>query len=976
MSSKVILTTIFTFFVFSLYQGFFYQVTPLYSYEDCKFDGNIYRPGGKCKETTPYVNAYIDQYPLTCSSPPTADVKTSYCGEEDLPQRVTCPVGGGDCAVVNTYIDLTKAQIGGLGPDDVTYFGSSPDILASYYPFIGLADKPIDPNGAPREAYRTFWRFQNLNTIFSAKALLLQKFVYGQGLFINPYYPPINNYEIPYYSTSGLSLAGSSTGETGSVPARYIKPGPTPQAQPSRSSVCGGGQIDMLEYFMPHDSTLIQMMTNGERFQTYPTTIDGRPGFVLMKSADPHFYEEFTYDNQYIYHLRDTTWDNKCSNGQRAFYSLFTGEQEGGPYIERCITPGRTYNITATIKAFNRQTCTPCDAGFGLSAEAGTTYVVNLEGDDAVINNIGGSGAGEAKVYTKNKGLTGFRDTVKFLGDGNKSGGEAHGEPFPLENTCTQIGTDKLPTVTLKQLTEILPNSLKNYPVSSTALADYNRLDDETKAKYDALTPFILDNARGYLVSDHLAMGGSILGPPNNFRVARENLAYVYATNDVLNEPAFGLLPSLLPGWIDERRLGQLTSKDIVAPEETWGFLSARYNTFIGKMKSDTPYGVWAQDGNTGIKGCRIFTKGPTLESPLTYANPWVNMEKPQFDQQILVPIDITPDGTCEGTDANGNPITKTKYKVGINGERKTRENGNVVQDTFGRSIAVYSNPKQKDISLAISEPGDDGVNNSLYHALIPGFALEHKTHEDIPMLAKEMPQDGEAEGGEKIARWDGEAEIDLCTLRNFWFRSAGQQRGNKGVCEKPDTQVQSPINTPNYQNSSPSGEVKQHLFEPTCGGQVCYDYIINQVSAAPRCQGKYLNPYVAIAIALNEDGGLVSNKQDGTNIKHFGCDPYGTLGTAPTVEAKLSCMMNTFANDCSKTEAAALSEYGYLSGNNLNALVGLLGGDFPCNGAYCFSLWVSGSDAQSYGAALKSTLPNQRNLWYRYYSGYINSYK
>lgn len=116
----------------------------------------------------------------------------------------------------------------------------------------------------------------------------------------------------------------------------------------------------------------------------------------------------------------------------------------------------------------------------------------------------------------------------------------------------------------------------------------------------------------------------------------------------------------------------------------------------------------------------------------------------------------------------------------------------------------------------------------------------------------------------------------------------------------------------------------RQHLFEQTCvdGTQICYNYILNRVTGAG------INPYLAIAIALNETGGLRSTAPDGSNIKHFGCDPFGDLSTqySNSIEDKLTCMINTFMNDRAKPADTLLREYGYANGANNQNLVKIIG--------------------------------------------------
>ena len=163
---------------------------------------------------------------------------------------------------------------------------------------------------------------------------------------------------------------------------------------------------------------------------------------------------------------------------------------------------------------------------------------------------------------------------------------------------------------------------------------------------------------------------------------------------------------------------------------------------------------------------------------------------------------------------------------------------------------------------------------------------------------------------------------------------------------------------------------VKQHLFETTCGGTPCYEYILNRVRNEGSCNGKVLNPYYAIAIALNENGGLVSCKPGGQDAKHFGCDIDSRAGYNQTIESKTSCMLNTLVNKCraGMSDADNLAEYGYPPGYTLWPL-GIL--NSPTN-----NLFVGSSDASSYASALTTLLPTQKDLWWKSYcSGYIQPY-
>ncbi len=127
---------------------------------------------------------------------------------------------------------------------------------------------------------------------------------------------------------------------------------------------------------------------------------------------------------------------------------------------------------------------------------------------------------------------------------------------------------------------------------------------------------------------------------------------------------------------------------------------------------------------------------------------------------------------------------------------------------------------------------------------------------------------------------------------------------------------------------STGSGKCKQWLFEKDSKGQYYYDKIIAAASAAS-CNGKSLNPFWAIGIALNENGGLMSDNTKGDSTSHFGCN----ISQLQTIDEKTSCMINTLRNDClaGKTDEQTLSEYGYAPGYVLYPITVLdFGGSYP----------------------------------------------
>jgi hypothetical protein len=143
------------------------------------------------------------------------------------------------------------------------------------------------------------------------------------------------------------------------------------------------------------------------------------------------------------------------------------------------------------------------------------------------------------------------------------------------------------------------------------------------------------------------------------------------------------------------------------------------------------------------------------------------------------------------------------------------------------------------------------------------------------------------------------------------------------------------------------TGDCKQWLFEKDPGGQYYYDKII-AAAASTTCNGRSLNPAWALGIALNENGGLMTDKLDGSSNSHFGC----FVSEVGTIEDKLSCMLNTLQRDCveGKTDAQALAEYGYVAGYVLWPVTILSPGAYPP------PLFGSGFNTSQIKAALLTT--------------------
>jgi len=108
---------------------------------------------------------------------------------------------------------------------------------------------------------------------------------------------------------------------------------------------------------------------------------------------------------------------------------------------------------------------------------------------------------------------------------------------------------------------------------------------------------------------------------------------------------------------------------------------------------------------------------------------------------------------------------------------------------------------------------------------------------------------------------------------------------------------------------------------------QPCYQKVLDAAVA------NKINPYLAIAIALNETGGFKSNQADASG-PHFGCgvnpDPNGATIGSGSISSKLQCMVGAFNTYASQglDANASLSRYGYANGArnaNLTKIIGMI---------------------------------------------------
>lgn len=1008
------------FFLFPILIYFVFKLGSLaYAAETayCPFDSNPSRPGGPCQSSVPFLHTdIIDQYALTKLLRPEAAVQGSVC---NAPPRGISTGPDGNYVEIAVDLNILDPELGGLGADAATQQNYAADVLKRFYLYHGLGEKPLGVDGAPREAFGSFWRLLNITQQLNAKAKFLSAFrtqsppifnsefpylpAYStsayqssvptsptasgtvkqhlflpscegtncyeyitsktsttpacSGRYLNPDlaiaialnedgglastdpqarnikhfgcdpfcvagidtdipgkfgcmtrtlsadcgktdsqilaeygYQGVRNLNViinllggctrsaesttvlcadvfvsqptaaanagrlnnllptqtdlwqRYYSgflrdftTTTVSCSGETTGTsapasgsyTSGIPAsgsfpRHASTPPQPISASFPGSVCPAGQIDVLEYIYPKDPNVILEMKNQENFQSYPSTINGQPAVIFNKQTKINpavYYEEYTYDNNYIYHMRDTTWDQKCTDGTRAYASTFdpsTG-QEGGPYIHRCVVPGQHYNISTLIKGFNRDTCQPCSTTlFGDQAVAGTEYSVEQKngphGPEIWVISHSGSGSGETKVFAKGLGLVGFQDSAGFSGAPTDNvAAVTSGDIVPIANTCKPVTPLDAPTYTLNELLTSLPHCLTNYPVCDNAVNLYHSLPSELKQKYDAFEPFDFDSVRGYIVMQHLDYES---GKPSAI-ILRENLPYVLAVDGILNDESFGVVSALSPDWVNNQRRKNLTRSQIASdPNHTitnnqptteeslpiYRRLITDILNFARRAWDNSSIPFWeGGPGTVEIDGQKI-TPQMSLPSEQTYPSQmpgtrnddwalWVSTAG-SLSQHLRIPVKVSVHPlslSCEGG---------TEYRVEYDASRAQNNNQQPLFSNLARETVILSNPLLKDISCSTSE-----CQGSLYHQMMPQFALD--AYKDYPMEGqadvtyssgnpspdysvtvkdRSLNDDGES----NIPRKGGAAHIDTCLMRNLWFMPQDLQHIKPEDCYNP----------------------------------------------------------------------------------------------------------------------------------------------------------------------------------------------
>ena len=215
-------------------------------------------------------------------------------------------------------------------------------------------------------------------------------------------------------------------------------------------------QVDMQPYYVT-DGKVATVMTNNEIFySTLPEGAGSRRKFYILKNdRNPSCrFEEFEYDNNFMYRLKDTSWafqnsaggwvDVRCGEnpggGPPAYYTvmqppppgeLFSDSQtywsehrtrEGAPWPRRMFV-GQEYRVHNVLVAFNKQTAGVCSVRIDTQPQdqqGWTQYKLasvgpmsypdsSLRFDDVIqLMTTQGAGGGESFYYARGYGWIAF----------------------------------------------------------------------------------------------------------------------------------------------------------------------------------------------------------------------------------------------------------------------------------------------------------------------------------------------------------------------------------------------------------------------------------------------------------------------------------------------------------------------------------------------------------------------------------------
>jgi hypothetical protein len=215
--------------------------------------------------------------------------------------------------------------------------------------------------------------------------------------------------------------------------------------------------VELLPYFLPSaaNANVVIQLNTGEYFQTI--AVPGPVGrflgrMYLVKNPTGSNYEEFAWDANFIYHLKDTSWstannvnvtckDTANLNKEAAFtlvdtvtvdgndpcagnWQTLLRNSEGGKWVKRSMVVGETFVNARSVFSLAEDSCQCCNTDHDGHTEStmrfnrqemksfplanGTTWTVDVVEFEVTA----GSGLGDKFWYGRDLGLIAFKSNV------------------------------------------------------------------------------------------------------------------------------------------------------------------------------------------------------------------------------------------------------------------------------------------------------------------------------------------------------------------------------------------------------------------------------------------------------------------------------------------------------------------------------------------------------------------------------------
>ena len=183
---------------------------------------------------------------------------------------------------------------------------------------------------------------------------------------------------------------------------------------------CPAGTVDVLNYMLPSDTGKGNRMQDGEIFYTHAGTVAGQSGFYIVKSDNSRYYEAFSYDDNYIYIVYDTTWATGAGNvrcnddGTDAMAVYYSATDDlGRRHFPRCMEVGKQYQVIGYVVGMSKSNCHMCWTPY--SGVIPSTAWISEQGNKTLPNGVAVGDAltiktsgGENFIFSRGLGWVGW----------------------------------------------------------------------------------------------------------------------------------------------------------------------------------------------------------------------------------------------------------------------------------------------------------------------------------------------------------------------------------------------------------------------------------------------------------------------------------------------------------------------------------------------------------------------------------------